>query len=490
MELKNRRVLEVKDYKNRHKTSLYNAYDIVENTYFGEMQDLSFKLPYYQYDGYGNVVTDDNGDKINNLSMPFVIAENLIKLDDYYYIIKKVTTIQHKDGNKALNIDCLDKASNLSKQNIAYLDLTPLEFNPVQINAAIINVLTIKHMILEGTATGGTANTVTLPATASATDDIYNTNKVAILDGTGQGQDYRIIDYNGSTKVATIEGNFNIVPDTTSIIRVHKSKWTLGEVNTDFLETELGVAIKRTFLFEGKSITQCFIEIIERIGGYYTFNYEYSDVYDEFIHYINVVKPRLYDNTEFRYKKNLQGVERVIDSNETTYTVVYPYGDNDLTINNIATETRTDNGVTYNTHTNGLSYIENYQYYLSLDYTIDECRDLFFFDYEINDTMYVDDGDLYADAKADLDKKSNPKITYALSVIDLGRMTGYDYEIFEKGDTIKVYDDDLGLNFFATIIKKPISENSPHKSEIEISNRRSTLSDYIVDIINVAANNR
>jgi len=55
-----------------------------------------------------------------------------------------------------------------------------------------------------GTAQAGANTTITLAATASATDDIYNTMSVYISDGTGSGQIRSIVDYVGSTKVATV----------------------------------------------------------------------------------------------------------------------------------------------------------------------------------------------------------------------------------------------------------------------------------------------
>ena len=55
-----------------------------------------------------------------------------------------------------------------------------------------------------GTAQAGANTTITLAATASATDDIYNTMSIYISDGTGSGQIRTIVDYVGSTKVATV----------------------------------------------------------------------------------------------------------------------------------------------------------------------------------------------------------------------------------------------------------------------------------------------
>lgn len=70
-----------------------------------------------------------------------------------------------------------------------------------------------------GTAQAGAASSITLSASASATDDFYNGSYVSLAGGTGSGgQSPRIIsDYNGTTKVASIFPNWATNPDSTSI---------------------------------------------------------------------------------------------------------------------------------------------------------------------------------------------------------------------------------------------------------------------------------
>ncbi len=67
-----------------------------------------------------------------------------------------------------------------------------------------------------GTLQAGTSTTVTLKATASATNDVYNGMYVNITGGTGSGQTRLIVDYNGTTKVATVYEAFTVTPDGTS----------------------------------------------------------------------------------------------------------------------------------------------------------------------------------------------------------------------------------------------------------------------------------
>lgn len=71
--------------------------------------------------------------------------------------------------------------------------------------------------IRSGTAQAGASSTITLDASASATDNLYNTNLVYISSGTGAGQTRTIQSYVGSTKVATIHPNWTTNPDNTSV---------------------------------------------------------------------------------------------------------------------------------------------------------------------------------------------------------------------------------------------------------------------------------
>ncbi len=68
----------------------------------------------------------------------------------------------------------------------------------------------------EGVAAAGSTNTITLGATAVATDDYYKDHAVRIIRGTGVGQVRAGNSYVGATKVLTVNTNWAITPDTTS----------------------------------------------------------------------------------------------------------------------------------------------------------------------------------------------------------------------------------------------------------------------------------
>jgi hypothetical protein len=86
----------------------------------------------------------------------------------------------------------------------------------------------LRYLILDGaTAQAGAAQTITLVATASATDDIYDQNIISIVGGTGAGQTRMIVEYNGTSKVATVDRPWTTQPAADSIYELLPS---VGEV--------------------------------------------------------------------------------------------------------------------------------------------------------------------------------------------------------------------------------------------------------------------
>jgi len=91
-------------------------------------------------------------------------------------------------------------------------------------------------LVSEGTAAAVTANTIKLAADALSTDDAYNGLTITIIDGDGKGQSRKIVDYVGSTKVATLESNWDsaALPTTSSKYRVTQPfSYTLADYKRD-----------------------------------------------------------------------------------------------------------------------------------------------------------------------------------------------------------------------------------------------------------------
>jgi hypothetical protein len=74
-----------------------------------------------------------------------------------------------------------------------------------------------------GTAQAGAASNITLAATAPAVDNVLEGHLVFISSGTGAGQSKAIAEngYDGTSKVATIIGSWEVNPDATSVYAVY-----------------------------------------------------------------------------------------------------------------------------------------------------------------------------------------------------------------------------------------------------------------------------
>jgi len=84
---------------------------------------------------------------------------------------------------------------------------------------------------LAGTAQGGGANSITLSASASATNDLYNGEAIQITGGTGFGQNANIITaYNGTSKVATVRDTWVTNPDGTSTFVIQPAMETGADI--------------------------------------------------------------------------------------------------------------------------------------------------------------------------------------------------------------------------------------------------------------------
>jgi len=87
-------------------------------------------------------------------------------------------------------------------------------------------------------AQAGGANTITLDASSSPTDNYYNGRTILITAGTGAGQTRRIISYNGTTKVATVDSNWSSQPVNGSeflILNLYDAEVTAIKAKTDLI---------------------------------------------------------------------------------------------------------------------------------------------------------------------------------------------------------------------------------------------------------------
>ena len=95
----------------------------------------------------------------------------------------------------------------------------------------------------QGTAQAASTNTITLDTGASTADDFYNHTKVVIEENTGLKQERIIVDYVGSTRVATIAPPWVVTPDNTSIFVVEPA---LSHAETNSKTVKVGIVAAAT----------------------------------------------------------------------------------------------------------------------------------------------------------------------------------------------------------------------------------------------------
>jgi len=84
-----------------------------------------------------------------------------------------------------------------------------------------VSLSTLETAVLHsGTAQAGASSTITLATGASSTNDFYNYKTIRIYGGTGAGQARTIVDYVGSTRVATVDRAWVTNPSGTSTYAV------------------------------------------------------------------------------------------------------------------------------------------------------------------------------------------------------------------------------------------------------------------------------
>jgi hypothetical protein len=79
----------------------------------------------------------------------------------------------------------------------------------------------IQNAVQSANAISATTNTITLPGTFSTANDAYTGVTISITNGRDAGDFRTIVAYNGTTKVATVNQNWTVVPDTTSVFQLN-----------------------------------------------------------------------------------------------------------------------------------------------------------------------------------------------------------------------------------------------------------------------------
>ena len=149
--------------------------------------------------GSSNTITLDSGANAN---------------DDFYNHARVVITDGTGPEQERIIVDYngTTKVATIAPPWITNPDSTSV----FEIEPAIVHAETNSKTVTVGLAQTGAANTITLASTESSITNFYKNDVISIDSGTGVGQQRIVTAYNGTTKVATIEPNWDINPDTTS----------------------------------------------------------------------------------------------------------------------------------------------------------------------------------------------------------------------------------------------------------------------------------
>lgn len=125
-------------------------------------------------------------------------------------------------------IDAATFAADVDAEILSYLVDDATRIDASALNTATVTTIPaivsdtdqLQTMIVirQNTAQTGSAGSITLDASASASNDFYLHSYIRIVGGTGSGQNWRVINaYVGATKVASITPNWITAPDNTSV---------------------------------------------------------------------------------------------------------------------------------------------------------------------------------------------------------------------------------------------------------------------------------
>lgn len=237
----------------------------------------------------------------------------------------------------------------------------------------------------------------------------------------------------------------------------HTTGWKLGKIPvTDK---------KRSFNYEWQTPMQIILGLAEIFEFIPYFRVEMVD--GQLHKYVDFL-PENYGEIKgyYRHDKNLTSIRKPIQTDGIT-TRLYVFGYDDITINDINTETKTVNGVTYNVHTKGKSYVDNFDYFLNLGYSYADCVNKFLKVDKVTDALYVDPNDLYDFAKKQLESVAMPVVTYEISIKDI---EFYGKQELEVGHKIRLYDSELNLDVTGIVSEIQYSENDKVNKSVTISN--------------------
>ena len=150
----------------------------------------------------------------------------------------------------------------------------------------------------------------------------------------------------------------------------------------------------------------------------------------------------------FHFRKNMKSIQRVV-STSSLITKLYATG---------------KDGMTFASINDGKAYVENYSYTDEVLVGTLDCSN------------FTEASDMLSYAKMRIADYSKPNYSYKLSVLYLSEIAGYEHEVYELGDTVRVMDEELGLDIMTRIVRMEKNIQEPWNTVVELSTTIGTLS--------------
>jgi hypothetical protein len=161
--------------------------------------------------------------------------------------------------------DLTAEATEIGSSGVYYVDVTAAELTAAGDATLLVKstegVASVLPLPLEaasdsGVAQAAAASSLTLRAAASGTNDIYNGQQVEIVRGTGAGQVRTIIDYVGSTNVATLDRAWITNPDSSSVYKITDTGARMGtnamvQVDLQEVDADATIPVAIQYIYQG-----------------------------------------------------------------------------------------------------------------------------------------------------------------------------------------------------------------------------------------------
>ena len=188
------------------------------NTFYTAYTDTNGNLASNNFfvitDTYNVYKCIDNNNSANSTVKPTTTTTSTVELSDGYKW-KFMYNISAADALKFLTTNYIPVKYLTSDDSSAQWDIQQAASNGT-IEAVLLSSGGSGYISTNGTIQLVNSALMTLGTAASGTDNIYNGSTFYIRSGLGSGQLKEIIDYNGTSKVATLNSAPTIAPNTSS----------------------------------------------------------------------------------------------------------------------------------------------------------------------------------------------------------------------------------------------------------------------------------